>query len=57
MLAKFGYVDTAWKLLTLEEYPSWGYMIQNGATTVWETEDILTHAAGSLCHGWSALPV
>jgi alpha-L-rhamnosidase len=36
MLAKFGYVDTAWKLLTREEYPSWGYMIQNGATTVWE---------------------
>ena len=32
-------------------------MLDHGATTVWETEDILTHAAGSLCHGWSALPV
>lgn len=36
MLAKFGYEDTAWRLLCREEYPSWGYMIQNGATTVWE---------------------
>ncbi|MBO5069774.1 MAG: family 78 glycoside hydrolase catalytic domain [Roseburia sp.] len=36
MLAEYGYVDTAWKLMTREEYPSWGYMLQNGATTVWE---------------------
>lgn len=36
MLAKFGYADAAWKLVTRETYPSWGYMIQNGATTVWE---------------------
>lgn len=36
MLAVHGYADTAWKLLTREEYPSWGYMIANGATTVWE---------------------
>ncbi len=36
MLAKFGYEDAAWKLLCREEYPSWGYMIQHGATTVWE---------------------
>ena len=32
-------------------------MLDYGSSTVWETEDILTHAAGSLCHGWSALPV
>ncbi|MBE6883649.1 MAG: hypothetical protein E7487_03490 [Ruminococcaceae bacterium] len=36
MLAEYGYVDTAWALITREEYPSWGYMLQNGATTVWE---------------------
>ena len=36
MLAKFGYEDVAWKLLCREEYPSWGYMIQHGATTIWE---------------------
>ena len=32
-------------------------MLDYGSSTVWETEDILTHAAGSLCHGWSALPI
>jgi len=32
-------------------------MLDHGATTFWETEDILDHAAGSHCHGWSALPV
>lgn len=36
MLAKYGYVDLAWKLLHKETYPSYGYMIQNEATTVWE---------------------
>lgn len=36
MLAKFGYIDDAWKLMTNETYPSFGYMIQNEATTIWE---------------------
>ena len=35
------------------------YMLRNGATTFWETikgaEDFSD--AGSLCHGWSALPI
>ena len=35
-LAEFGYVDDAYALLTREEYPSWGFMRQNEATTVWE---------------------
>ncbi len=37
----------------------WGYMLYNGATSFWET--ILGEAdfdrAGSLCHGWSAVPI
>lgn len=36
MLCKYGYTDDAWKILTREKYPSWGFMLQNGATTVWE---------------------
>lgn len=36
MLAKHGYVDDAWRIMTREEYPSFGFMLQNGATTVWE---------------------
>lgn len=37
----------------------WGHMLYNNATTFWETirgeEDFAN--AGSLCHGWSAIPI
>lgn len=37
----------------------WGYMLYNNATTFWET--IIGASdfgnAGSLCHGWSAIPI
>ena len=36
MLTEYGYIDAAWKLITRETYPSWGFMLQNGATTIWE---------------------
>ncbi len=36
MLAKYGHIDEAWTFLNKETYPSYGYMIQNEATTVWE---------------------
>lgn len=36
VLCDYGYVEDAWKLITREEYPSFGYMIQNEATTIWE---------------------
>ena len=35
-LTEYGYVEDAWRLMTREEYPSIGYMLQNEATTVWE---------------------
>ena len=37
----------------------WGDMLQKGATTFWETADGAPAfgGAGSLCHGWSAIPV
>ncbi|MBQ3125621.1 MAG: family 78 glycoside hydrolase catalytic domain [Clostridia bacterium] len=37
----------------------WGGMLMKGATTFWETEKGAEdfHDAGSLCHGWSAVPV
>ncbi len=28
--------DVAWLLATNKDYPSWGYMAENGATTIWE---------------------
>ncbi len=35
-LARHGRVDLARALATREDYPSWGHMIRNGATTIWE---------------------
>ena len=35
-LASYGYVNEAWTLLCRQDYPSFGYMLQNEATTVWE---------------------
>lgn len=35
-LSAIGQKDLAWKLLLNRDYPSWGYEIQNGATTMWE---------------------
>lgn len=31
-----GFEDLAYELLTQTTYPSWGYMVENGATTMWE---------------------
>lgn len=36
MLIKYGYEDDAWNLLTKQDYPSFGYMFQQEATTIWE---------------------
>jgi alpha-L-rhamnosidase len=37
VLADSGYVSLAYDLLLRTEYPSWGYMIAQGATTIWES--------------------
>ena len=35
-LTEYGRVDMAYKITTNDTYPSWGYMVKNGATTIWE---------------------
>ncbi|MBR5085229.1 MAG: family 78 glycoside hydrolase catalytic domain, partial [Prevotella sp.] len=35
-LSENGYSDLAYLLATNTKYPSWGYMVENGATTIWE---------------------
>ena len=35
-LTLYGRADIAYKLASNTTYPSWGYMVQNGATTIWE---------------------
>lgn len=35
-LSNHGFADVAYLLATQKTYPSWGYMAENGATTIWE---------------------
>ena len=35
-LTKRGRADVAYTIATQETYPAWGYMVKNGATTIWE---------------------
>jgi alpha-L-rhamnosidase len=36
MLSKYNHHDLAYEMMNKTEYPSWGYMVKNGATTIWE---------------------
>ncbi len=42
VLTKNGYVDLAFKLTTRTDYPGIGYMLENGATTIWERWENIT---------------
>lgn len=35
-LSDHGRADLAFRIATNRDYPSWGYMVENGATTIWE---------------------
>ena len=35
-LSKAGLGNTAWQIATTKTYPGWGYMVSQGATTIWE---------------------
>ncbi len=45
-LSDAGYVDAAYRLLHQDTYPSWGYPIRHGATTIWERWDGWTEEHG-----------
>ena len=36
VLSDNGRADLAWRIATNKTYPSWGYMAEHGATTIWE---------------------
>ncbi|MDO8686275.1 MAG: family 78 glycoside hydrolase catalytic domain [Clostridiales bacterium] len=36
VLTKNGYGDTAWAIMNKRTYPGYGYMLENGASTLWE---------------------
>lgn len=39
VLAEYGYVETAYKLLLQDTMPGWLYAVKKGATTIWENWD------------------
>ncbi|MGC9347754.1 MAG: family 78 glycoside hydrolase catalytic domain [Anaerolineae bacterium] len=43
VLTDTGHADVAYHIATQQSYPSWGYMLSHGATTVWERWE---HATG-----------
>jgi len=62
VLADYGYVETAYRLLLQETAPSWLYEVKKGATTVWErwegiagdgtvTDSLNHYSYGAIC-GW-----
>lgn len=44
-LVEEGCADLAYQLVTQKTYPSWGYMISQGATTIWERWEYTTGGA------------
>jgi alpha-L-rhamnosidase len=46
VLTEAGYADVAYRLLLNETFPSWGYSIRHGATTIWERWDGWTEENG-----------
>lgn len=53
-LTELGRADLAYKLIAGEEYPSWGYCVKNGATTMWERWDSYTKETGMNPHGMNS---
>ncbi|MEN8203361.1 MAG: family 78 glycoside hydrolase catalytic domain [Bacteroidota bacterium] len=49
-LGENGHADLAWKLASRKEFPSWGWWIANGATTLYENWDINASADLSMNH-------
>ena len=39
VLSDYGYNELAYRVATQTDYPSWGYMVKHGATTIWELWD------------------
>lgn len=42
VLSEYGYEDVAYRIATQTTYPSWGFMLSMGATTIWERWEYLT---------------
>jgi alpha-L-rhamnosidase len=54
-LARAGQVAEAYRLVLLRTFPSWGFMIDNGATTIWERWDGYVKGRGFQDPGMNSL--
>jgi alpha-L-rhamnosidase len=54
-LSGIGRSDEAYRLLRSRSFPSWGYMLDQGATTMWETWDAWTPERGFAKNGRASL--
>jgi alpha-L-rhamnosidase len=60
VLCNEGYPDVAYTIVSQKDYPSWGFMIMHGATTIWEWWELKTgrgmnshnHPAFGAVSGW-----
>lgn len=62
VLADYGHIDTAYRLLLQQECPGWLYEVKKGATSIWETwdgiredgsvHDSLNHYSYGAISGW-----
>lgn len=41
MLAALGHGEVMWKIVTNTSYPGWGFMVEKGATTIWESWSLI----------------
>ncbi|MDF2649790.1 MAG: alpha-L-rhamnosidase [Paenibacillus sp.] len=48
-----GKAEEAFRLIAREQYPGWGFMIRQGAKTLWEGWD----DKNSHCHAWNGYPL
>ncbi len=46
ILTRYGYLDLAYTLFLQDTFPSWLYMVKQGATTIWERWDSWTEVKG-----------
>ncbi|HTY37482.1 MAG TPA: family 78 glycoside hydrolase catalytic domain [Bacteroidota bacterium] len=42
VLTDYGHAETAYKVASQRTYPGWGYMVEEGATTLWERWEKIT---------------
>jgi len=54
-LTRWGHETTAWQILTNRTFPSWLYMVDNGATTIWERWDGYVKGRGFQDPGMNSL--